>query len=212
MNKRYGEWIVIGPSPFKKHYSRCRCSCGVVRDVSNSNLRRGKSKSCGHVSIMKKRQKSYQETDKKVLGETFGRLTPIKRISETGKACYLCQCSCGNKANAFGTELLNGHIKSCGCFRKDNSKESMESIHKKGIEVLSEGFIDGTARHSLKQKLSKNNKTGFKGISKLKNGKYRVYINLKRKQKHLGVFDNLEDAKQARLKAEKELYDPYLNN
>lgn len=48
----------------------------------------------------------------------------------------------------------------------------------------------------------------IKGVSYTKNGKYRAYINLKRKQKHLGVFDTLEEAKKAREEAEKEIFDP----
>lgn len=49
--RKYGEWTVIS---FVSTKSRnviwsCRCSCGVVRDVSLRNLRSGASRSCGHV-------------------------------------------------------------------------------------------------------------------------------------------------------------------
>lgn len=49
----YGEWTVIGLAE-KQHSGhsiwKCRCSCGVERDVLGNNLRRGLSASCGHVA------------------------------------------------------------------------------------------------------------------------------------------------------------------
>lgn len=50
----------------------------------------------------------------------------------------------------------------------------------------------------------------IKDVSQMKSGKYRAYINLKRKQHHLGVFDTLEEAEKARKEAEKELYKPVI--
>ena len=52
-------------------------------------------------------------------------------------------------------------------------------------------------------KVSKNNTSGVHGVSFHKPTKmWRAYINLDRKQIHLGMFDNIEDAKESRLKAE----------
>lgn len=44
----YGDWTVVSEVPGKreKHYT-CRCSCGNTKVVTKSNLRLGKSKSCG---------------------------------------------------------------------------------------------------------------------------------------------------------------------
>ena len=50
--------------------------------------------------------------------------------------------------------------------------------------------------------ISKTNTTGVPGVSYYKRiGKWRAYIHIKRKQKHLGFFDNIENAKKAREKA-----------
>ena len=47
--------------------------------------------------------------------------------------------------------------------------------------------------------LSKNSRTKFNGVSFMKTlNKYRAYITVNRKHIHLGVFDKLEDAIQAR--------------
>ena len=211
LNKNYGEWTVLGPSLDKKYYSLCKCSCGTIKDVHNSALRLGKSKSCGHNVGKDTTRRQYAETDKKVLGEKFGRLKAVKRVGNQGLSRYLCECDCGNKATVKGSDLISGKVSSCGCVRKESSARSMEKIMVEGHEKLREAFVGGTNIYSLKSKLSKSSTTGVKGVSKLKNGKYRAYINLRRKQKYLGVFDTLEDAKEARLEAEKKLYSPILD-
>ncbi|MBR1453449.1 MAG: hypothetical protein IJ593_02225 [Lachnospiraceae bacterium] len=43
--QRFGEWLVISRAPNYKY--TCKCSCGTVRDVFESNLLNGTSKSCG---------------------------------------------------------------------------------------------------------------------------------------------------------------------
>lgn len=52
-----------------------------------------------------------------------------------------------------------------------------------------------------------DNKTGVKGVFMIeKTGKYRSYINKDGKRKYLGVFDTLEEAKKARIEAEKMIH------
>lgn len=48
-----------------------------------------------------------------------------------------------------------------------------------------------------------HNRTGFRGVSISKNGKYRADIKVDGKTRHLGTFDKLEDAAAARMAAEK---------
>lgn len=55
-------------------------------------------------------------------------------------------------------------------------------------------------------KLSKANKSGTKGVSMHKCGKWQANINKNGKRKYLGLFDNKEDAIAERLKAEKEYF------
>ena len=51
-------------------------------------------------------------------GQRFGRLLVLaEHGSPKGAAYWLCVCDCGKQHVARGTELRNGQIKSCGCFR-----------------------------------------------------------------------------------------------
>lgn len=65
--------------------------------------------------------------------------------------------------------------------------------------------------NSLNTSLSKNNTSGVNGVSMMKNGKYRAYINENYKQIYLGSFDTLEEAKSARKKASIQLYGDFAN-
>lgn len=204
---QFGEWTVIARSKNKPGgYWQCQCSCGVRRNVWISSLVQGRSKSCGHIQALKKAIK-YEAN---YIGKMFGRLKPIKRLTVEKNPIYLCLCSCGNSVEVRAKLLRTGSTKSCGCLRRENSKILMSKIQKKGHESLDAKRLDGTSIDSLKQKTSKNNKTGVKGVSKLKDSRFRAYINLKKKQKHLGIFDTLKGAKNARVQAEKLYFDPII--
>lgn len=61
-----------------------------------------------------------------MIGKKFGKLTVLEECKEKKdrKMVYKCRCSCGNIVNAVGTRLRNGHIRSCGCLRKENTIKS----------------------------------------------------------------------------------------
>ena len=49
-------------------------------------------------------------------GQRFGKLVAVKRV-EGGSSKWLCHCDCGNEKVVYGTNLVNGATKSCGCNR-----------------------------------------------------------------------------------------------
>ena len=68
------------------------------------------------------------------------------------------------------------------------------------------GIGGGTSVKSFQNNtIAKNNKTGVRGVSKTKSGKFAAYVRFQGKLKYLGTFSTLEDAKIAREEAIKEL-------
>jgi hypothetical protein len=60
---------------------------------------------------------------------------------------------------------------------------------------------------SSNKRTFKNNKLGIKGVFFHKaSNKFAAHISIKGNQKHLGVYDTLEEAREVRLKAEKKYY------
>lgn len=62
----------------------------------------------------------------------FGRLTAIEMTvrNRQGQWRWLCICDCGKKCEIDGKSLREGHTKSCGCFRRDET--SRRRIKPKG--------------------------------------------------------------------------------
>lgn len=52
-------------------------------------------------------------------GVVFGSLTAIRleRGKGSSKTSWYCSCSCGNFTSVVPSELITGHVKSCGCYR-----------------------------------------------------------------------------------------------
>ena len=52
-------------------------------------------------------------------GKQFSKLTVLHRVkNKTRHAKWLCVCQCGNKIEAFATNLKTGNTQSCGCLNK----------------------------------------------------------------------------------------------
>lgn len=203
---KFGERTVL-KAYSSKGKSLCRCSCGLEKEVYNSGLISGRSTSCGHSSYKKLGDKNfgekarlikYKKTDSKILGKTFGELTAIKRINIEGQATYLCKCSCGKEVNVRGMELLSGRTVSCG-HKREEQKEIKDKL------------VEGTSLYGLTQGLSKNNTSGYKGVTYDKQlKKYRASLTLNYKKINLGSYNTAEEAYQARLDGEEKYYRPIL--
>jgi hypothetical protein len=61
--------------------------------------------------------------------------------------------------------------------------------------------------------MSSKNTSNYKGISFYKpSNKWQARININGKMKHLGYFENLEDAVNCRVKKAKEIFGEYINS
>ena len=55
-------------------------------------------------------------------GQKFGRLTVINKVKSDNKnSRWLCRCECGKEISVSRVHLINGHTRSCGCYRKEVS-------------------------------------------------------------------------------------------
>ena len=147
-----------------------------------------------------------------ITGKRFGRLVVIEKSNEKryGRLSWKCQCDCGNYIVVATQSLNNGNTKSCGCLNKENAAKRLLKL-KNDIEVEEKrkricGIHDGTMECSLTNKPTKSNKTGVRGVTISKSGKFIAKIRYKRKLYYLGTFDTLELAKFARKEAEKKIW------
>ena len=139
-------------------------------------------------------------------GMRFGRLLAEYRTDKRdykGSVCWHCRCDCGNEVDVSADGLRTGNNLSCGCLKWNNQKHINETLQ----------LVDGTCVDWLeKWKSRSDNTSGYQGVSKLRNGKYRVNIGFKGKRYHLGVYSDLEKAIAVRKKAEEDIHEAFVDS
>lgn len=167
----------------------CKCDCGNLINVSTTDLRAGRRKSCG---CLKKERHN-------LVGQRFGKLTVIRKDTYGTHAKYLCRCDCGREIVVRGDSLVGGKTVSCGCSKRAEDKIDLLRAGRKLDDHTSGIFFKGT--------ISKNNTSGINGVSRLKSGKYRAYIGYKNKVYSLIEDYNINIAREVREKAEQAVKD-----
>ena len=97
-----------------------KCKCGNYVKIKSSDVRTGKTKSCG---CYQKEQIS-KSCLKDLTGQRFGKLTVLSRDLKYKKENkWICQCECGNITSVYSVNLINNRTKSCGCLNKEKKKD-----------------------------------------------------------------------------------------
>ena len=135
-------------------------------------------------------------------GRIFGKLTVLELAEwKNGTSYWHCRCECGNETIVRYVYLINGHTKSCGCLQSSIIKTNMK-------------FVDGTSVTLLEKtgkRLLKNNSSGYNGVYlNRRTQKWTAQIGFKGKNYNLGSFSRIEDAVEARKKAEDRIYGEFL--
>ena len=53
------------------------------------------------------------------------RYAMLEVVSYKGRGLWECKCDCGAKADVHGYDLLSGHVRSCGCLRRNRLGDSV---------------------------------------------------------------------------------------
>lgn len=190
--KRFGKLTVLCKSDNRRRKAtmwRCQCDCGNICEKPTGELNSGFATSCG----CSWRQPAVQEAQK------YGRLTAIRPTEQRrGKSVvWECLCDCGNTVLARATLLASGHTTSCGCVKRELDEQ------KDFRKILT--YTDDTciefAKGIGKPRSNTSSDTGVRGVI-LKDGKYQAQIKFRKKRYYLGRFTRLEDAVEARRRAE----------
>lgn len=138
-----------------------------------------------------------------ITGERFGCLIALKRVGrnpKNGNALWRCKCDCGNSVIVDGSHLRRKITRSCGCLRRERSRQSVKQ---------NQDFIDhvGNANSLINDQgisLSSlhpgpRNKSGVIGVSYDKaTGKWLARLMHKGQYVLLKSFDTKQAAVKAR--------------
>ena len=78
-------------------------------------------------------------------GKTFGRWTVLSRAPNRGtRTAWTCKCQCGAIKDVLGCHLKSGKSKSCGCLKKESSKQRIINLIGKRFGMLTVIAKDNT--------------------------------------------------------------------
>ena len=133
----------------KTAYWICQCECGEKVSVATSQLRNGKTQSCGCL----RRETNQKRCILDLTNKQFGDLVAIKntnQLSKDGSYLWQCQCQCGNIVE-YSVETLNSNsATSCGCNHKSNGEIKI-------AQILKENNISFQEQYSFSDLCGKNN-------------------------------------------------------
>ena len=134
---------------------------------------------------------------KEWVGKQFGNLTVAAYDGRRGgKHYWRCLCKCGKEAIVCQSNLKSSHTRSCGCLSDPRGTRH---------------FVEGTCIESIRsRKVSASNKSGIRGVYfNRRSGRWIAQITFQGHTRYLGSFESLEEAAQARKKAEA-IFDDFL--
>mgnify|MGYP000911694280 CR=1 FL=1 len=199
--QRFGKLTALYPTQERRGGSivwTCRCDCGNLYEQTGRNLVRGFSSHCGC-----EKRRGNQGWYRDLTGQKFNRLTalyPTMERTGSGSVVWHCRCDCGQEADISGTALVHGQQISCGCRTQEVGKELFGHLH----------FIDDTCLEFLKRKQRCDNTSGYTGVYRMGNGRYRAHITFQKTRHYLGTYDTFEEARRVRQAAEVRYHQPFL--
>jgi hypothetical protein len=200
---RFGKLVVTKKHPDKNKYDAvqwyCKCDCGNIIVSTTSHLREGTTISCGN----------HRGTHRNA----------IKGNESTEYGTWLGMRSrCNDKENPSYKDYGGRNIKVCTQWdsfenflndmgKKPDHSFSIERIdNDKGYYPENCIWADRTVQNR-NQRIRKNNSSGITGVNwNIDANKWVVRITVDYKRIHIGYFSDLNEAKEARKKAEAEYW------
>lgn len=174
----------------------CECECGNTTTTTTSKLRNGHTKSCGCLSGEKHNLSNSIE---------------YKAWANAKQRCTNDKLTNYNMYGGRGISMCKEWSKSFTTFLNDIGKcpkdYSLERINVNGNYCKENCEWASRTQQARNQNIASNNTSGCRGVTYVKRtGKWLARIRVNKKRKQLGYFNSFVEAKEARLKAEKEYW------
>lgn len=179
-------------------YFKCECKCGVVKHIRRCNLKSGKTKSCGCLNEERITKHGMCET---ATYRTWQHM--LNRCNNPNNDNY-------QRYGGRGITVCKRWYKFLAFLADMGVRPDGLTIERKNNEL---GYYKDNCCwasptiQARNKRLAKENKTGVRGVSWSQlHQKYQVYIGLNGKTIYLGHHKTIEDAKAARIAAEKKYW------
>lgn len=196
----------------------CQCECGKIVNVLQDCLTGGNTKSCGcyrkaHPELFRKNNRYDLSHEDYIIGYFSNDGAPFYISPEDYEKAkqYTWTNSRGYGISMIDGKLIRLHRYLIG---EENIPEGMvvDHINHNPSDNRRSNLRIITQFHNSRNLVrKKNNTSGRAGVSRCKDGRWRAYINVNRRQIYLGSYEKIEDAIEAREKAELKYYGEYRN-
>lgn len=210
--KRYGKLTVLYRVDKRGKNScwYCKCDCGVEKEISAVALKRGQQ-SCGCAA--------FDFVKDKVIGNeyTVDDNNTVHVILRNGEE-MLCDRDDWEKLKQY-TWTKDAYGYASASIKRCRKKFHVQVMGKKEgyvIDHIDQNKLNNQknnlrfatkAGNAANSKLSKNNTSGVKGVTRYRN-KWHSQITVNGRNIHLGNYDTIEEAAEARKKAEEKYFKP----
>jgi len=203
LGMKFRRLTVLRESGFSKHGKvlwDCRCDCGEMVQVKGVNLLRGVSKSCG--CLGPEQSATHRMTNTR---EYWIWSQMVQRCTNQKNKAFKNYGARGITVHNSWLKFEN-FIKDMG--KKPAPQDSIERTdNDKGYSPDNCKWASRTVQNR-NTRIRRDNTSGEKGISFHKRiKKFSVTIAIKGKKKHIGYFDDFEEAKKARAESEIKYWD-----
>lgn len=191
----------------------CVCECGKTTLVTTSNLKSGNTKSCGCIQSRQRRRKKLNKLQKR-----DGYYVGV--ASNTGDEFYFDECDYDAvsqhtwRIDKYGYVVtdIDGKVGvRLHRFLLSTDAEMIDHINGNTFDNRRSNLRVADAHtNQMNRRVGANSSTGHTGVIFRKNrGVYSASIKKDGKQYSLGCYKTIDEAIQARRKAEKELFGEY---
>lgn len=205
IGSKFGMWTVVGNRIIhkKKSVYPCRCACGAERNIYACHLGRGMSQSCGCIVAKKTADRN----------RTHGMShTPEYGIWRSMiDRCHYLSCQAYDRYGGRGIFVCDEWRHSFENFiahmgKRPSDKHSIDRMDN------NKGYAPGNCRwatdieQARNKRSEKSTESGVAGVNRTNSGKWIARIGIDGAVVNLGIFDQIDDAVNARKRAEKELW------
>lgn len=208
--EKFGRWTALFLSS-KDEYSSarwmCICECGTKREVYGSNLRNGKSKSCGCLarekqSRMKNKHGLYGTKFYSKWASMISRCTnPNNRSFKDYGGRGISVCDDWMEFTNFKDDLYLSYLEHVEEFGESNT--TLDRIDVNCGYELSNVRWATLSEQARNKRIPKNNSTGYPGVYfSNKTGKWEARVSINGKKFQLGTYETKNKALFIRKKVE----------